>query len=356
METMVKENVLSFFKNKKVFITGHTGFKGSWLSLILDFYGAKVKGFSKKPSTNPNLFDNLSFSKNFNSVIADVKNYEILKQEILKFDPDFIFHLAAQPIVMDSYEDPVETYHTNFNGTLNLLESLRELDKCSVIIITTDKVYENNENKVSFKETDKLGGKDPYSSSKSASELLVSSYSSSFFSGTNINISTVRAGNIIGGGDWSPYRLLPDVIRCCYEGSKLIIRNPNSVRPWQHVLDPIFGYIHLAKKLDSNPERYIGSWNFGPENNKPISVQQIIDIIKNKGLNFNIRIKNDKTKKESKFLQLDISKSKKILKWTPKLSAEDSIEYTLNWYKGFYSNSPAKDLIINDLKKYLTLK
>jgi len=356
MENMVAEDTLSFFKNKKVFITGHTGFKGSWLSFILDFYGAKVKGFSKNPDTNPNLFANLSFSKNFNSVIADIKNYELLKKEILNFKPDFIFHLAAQPIVIESYKDPVETYHTNFNGTLNLLESLRELDKCSAVIITTDKVYENNETKVSFKETDKLGGKDPYSSSKSASELLISSYSSSFFSGTNINVSTARAGNIIGGGDWSPYRLLPDVIRCCYENSELIIRNPRSVRPWQHVLDPVFGYIHLAKKLDSNPQKYKGSWNFGPDQNNPISVQEIIDIIQNRGLKFNIRIQNDKTQKESKFLQLDISKSKNILNWTPKLCTEDSIEYTLNWYKDFYSNIPAKDLIINDLKKYLTLK
>ena len=353
MENMVTENTLSFFKNKKVFITGHTGFKGSWLSFILDLYGAKVKGFSKKPDTSPNLFDNLFFSKNFNSVIGDIKNYEFLKKEILNFKPDFIFHLAAQPIVIESYIDPVETYNTNFNGTLNLLESIRELDKCSIVMITTDKVYENNETKVSFKETDKLGGKDPYSSSKSASELLISSYSSSFFSDTNINISTARAGNIVGGGDWSPYRLLPDVIRCCYEKTELVIRNPKSVRPWQHVLDPIFGYIELAKKLDSNPEKFQGSWNFGPDETTPISVQEIIEIINNTGLNFKIRVQNDITQKESKFLQLDISKSKNLLNWKPKWCAEDSIEHTINWYKDFYNKIPAKDLIINDLEKYL---
>jgi CDP-glucose 4,6-dehydratase len=356
MENMVTENTLSFFRNKKVFITGHTGFKGSWLSFILDFHGVKVKGFSKKPNTNPNLFDNLSFSKSFDSVIGDIKDYELLKREILNFKPDFIFHLAAQPIVMESYKDPVETFNTNFNGTLNLLESIRELNQCSVVIITTDKVYDNNETKLSFKETDKLGGKDPYSSSKSASELLIASYSSSFFSDTNINISTARAGNIIGGGDWSLYRLLPDVIRCCFEKSELTIRNPESVRPWQHVLDPIFGYIELARKLNSNPEKHKGSWNFGPDENNPISVKEIIDMIITKGLQFNIRIQNDITKKESKFLQLDISKSKNILNWTPKWSTEDSVEHTINWYKDFYNNIPANDLIINDLKKYLKQK
>ena len=262
--------------------------------------------------------------------------------------------MAAQPIVIESYKDPVNTYHTNFNGTLNLLESIRELnEECNVVIITTDKVYDNNDMKLSFKESDKLGGKDPYSSSKSASELLISSYSSSFFSDNNINISTARAGNIIGGGDWSPYRLLPDVIRCCFENSELIIRNPKSVRPWQHVLDPLFGYIELARKLNSNPKKYKGSWNFGPDENDPISVKDIIDIIKTKGLLFNIKTQNDITKKESKFLQLDISKSKDILSWTPKWNAENAVEYTINWYKDYYNNIPAKDLIIKDLQTYL---
>jgi len=354
MENMVNENLLNFFKNKKVFITGHTGFKGSWLSFILDLYGARVKGFSKKPNTSPSLFNNLNYSDRFFSIIGDINDFNHLKKEIRDFEPDFIFHLAAQPIVIDSYEDPLDTYHTNFNGTLNLLESIRKINReCNVVIITTDKVYKNNENKIPFQEDDMLGGKDPYSASKSASEILISSYSESFFSNHMINISTARAGNIIGGGDWSKYRLLPDIIRSCFENSELIIRNPNSVRPWQHVLDPILGYLDLARNLSIKPEIFNGAWNFGPDEKDPISVNDIIEIVKTNGELFNIKIENDISDKESKYLQLDITKSKVILNWTPKWNAETAIEHSIKWYRGFYNNISANDLITNDLKYYL---
>ena len=348
------ENSLKYFKNKKVFITGHTGFKGSWLSFLLDLYGAKVKGFAKKPDTNPSLFNNLKYSDKFISVFGDIKNYSHLKKEIDDFVPDFIFHLAAQPIVIESFNDPFDTFNTNFNGTLNLLESIREINReCNVIIITTDKVYKNNENKIPFKEDDILGGKDPYSASKSASEILISSYSKSFFSENKIKISTARAGNIIGGGDWSKYRLLPDIVRSCFENSKLIIRNPNSVRPWQHVLDPIFGYLDLARNLSIKPEVFSGAWNFGPDEQDPISVNDIIEIIKNHGELLNVKIDNDLSDKESKYLQLDITKSKTILNWTPLWSAETAIKNSILWYRGFYNNVSANKLITNDLKLYL---
>lgn len=348
------ENSLKYFKNKKIFITGHTGFKGAWLSFIFDYYGAEVKGYSKEPKTTPNLFSNLNFSKSFKSVIGDIKNYTLLNKEITEFKPDFVFHLAAQPIVISSYKDPIDTYHTNFNGTLNLLESLRNLtNKCNVIIITTDKVYENKNNEISFSEDDKLGGDDPYSSSKSSAELIVSAYSKSFFNNSKVNIATARAGNIIGGGDWSEYRLMPDIIKSCFENSKLVIRNPNSVRPWQHVLDPILGYIELARNLSLQPDIFAGAWNFGPEEKKPIRVSDILSIVKSNGLKLKIIIEDDLSNKESKFLQLDISKSKKVLNWKPKWNAKNSVEYTINWYRAFYKKTPANKLIINDLKLYL---
>jgi len=351
---MELKEVLKFYKNKKVFVTGHTGFKGSWLSFILDLYGAKVKGFSKKPSTKPSLFDNLNFSEKFSSITGDVKDIKHLKMEISQFKPDFIFHLAAQPIVIDSYQDPLETYQSNFNGTLNLLESLREINKkCNIVITTTDKVYKNNENKIPFKENDILGGDDPYSASKSASEILINSYSKSFFLDNKINIASARAGNVIGGGDWSQHRLLPDIIRSCFEKSELIIRNPDSVRPWQHVLDPILGYIDLARNLSINPKVFKGAWNFGPDEKKPVSVNDIIDIIKTVEELSNIKIENDRLNKEAKYLQLDISKSKNILNWKPRWSSENAVIHTIKWYTKFYKNISANQLIINDLKKYL---
>lgn len=354
MESMELNEVLKFYKGKKVFITGHTGFKGSWLTYILDSIGAEVKGYSLEPNTNPSLFKSLIFSDKFNSIIGDIRNKKEFKSEIENFNPEYIFHLAAQPIVIDSYEDPLATYHTNFNGTLNLLESIREINsECNIVIITTDKVYKNNENQTFFNEDDMLGGKDPYSASKSASEILVSSYSESFFSDNKINISTARAGNIIGGGDWSKYRLLPDIIRSCFENSELIIRNPNSVRPWQHVLDPILGYLDLGRNLSLKPEIFNGAWNFGPDQKDPISVNDIIEIVKTNGELINIKIENDKSNKEAKYLQLDITKSKTILNWTPKWDAENAIKNTLKWYRGFYNNISANDLINNDLELYL---
>jgi len=349
----VKE-VLKFYKNKKVFVTGHTGFKGSWLSFILDLHEANVKGFSKNPTTKPSLFNNLNFSERFSSVIGDIKDINHLKMEISQFEPDFIFHLAAQPIVIDSYRDPVETYQSNFNGTLNLLESIREINrKCDIIITTTDKVYKNYENKIPFKEDDVLGGEDPYSASKSASEILINSYSKSYFLDNKINIATARAGNVIGGGDWSQHRLIPDIIRSCFEKSELVIRNPKSVRPWQHVLDPILGYLDLARSLSINPKAFKGAWNFGPDEKHPISVSDIIDIIKTKQELSNIKIKNDTSIKESKHLQLDISKSKTILNWKPRWDSKSAVEHTIKWYSNFYKNTPANQLIVDDLKKYL---
>ena len=350
MENMVD---LNFFNNKRVFITGHTGFKGSWLSYILDRNKSIIKGYSLLPNTDPSLFNQLNFSNQFNSVISDINDFDKLREEIISFNPDIIFHLAAQPIVLESYENPKYTFDTNFTGTLNILEILRELDnKCACVFVTTDKVYDNNEIKYSFKEDDKLGGKDPYSASKAASELLINSYSHSYFLNSNISIASVRAGNVIGGGDWSNYRLIPDIIRAYKNNSELNIRHPKAIRPWQHVLDPLSGYLILAKNLYLYKTKYSGSWNFGPEKNDIKTVSEVIKIAKKEGVELLYSEKNKNKFYESKFLSLDISKSKKILSWNPKWKSEIAIKKTIQWYLKFYANKSVEQLIENDIKSY----
>ena len=347
-------DIRNFYKNKKVIITGHTGFKGSWLSYILDDLGSKVMGYSLAPKTSPSLFSCIQFSKNFRSVLGDIRDESNFSSLVHKFKPDIIFHLAAQPIVISSYENPRDTFDTNFTGTLNLLESIRELkNNCSLIIITSDKVYENNGEKISFKEEDKLGGNDPYSASKSACEILAHSYSQSFFLETNIKLATVRAGNVIGGGDWADYRLVPDIIKSNYERKKLLIRNPLHVRPWQHVLEPLFGYIELSINLTQNPLKYSGSWNFGPMDNQVKSVSELIQEIAKNDFKLNISFEKNEFK-ESKFLSLDISKSLKNLIWKPKWDFEKTILRTINWYKEFYKGKEVNKLIKSDINNYLS--
>ena len=281
------KNFKKYFKNKKIIITGHTGFKGSWLSYILDKNNSIVKGYSLSPKTSPSLFSQLKFSDKFSSVIADINDFEKLRKEIVSFNPDIIFHLAAQPIVIESYNNPKYTFDTNFTGTLNLLEILREAkEECVCIFITTDKVYANNEQKNSFKEDDKLGGNDPYSASKAASEILINSYFKSYFSKNNISIASVRAGNVIGGGDWSKFRLLPDIVRAHKDKSELNVRHPKAVRPWQHVLEPLFGYLELSQRLSNDKMKYSGSWNFGPKEDDIKTVSEVIQLAKSVGMDF----------------------------------------------------------------------
>lgn len=351
MENMVN---LSHFKNKKVFITGHTGFKGSWLSYLLDSSGAIVRGYALSPNTEPNLFSQLTYSNRFSSVNADIRDYDLLEKEVKNFKPNIIFNLAAQPIVLESYTEPKYTNEVNFNGTLNLLEVIRKNLTSSIsIFITTDKVYQNLDKEINFKEDDRLGGIDPYSSSKAASELLINSYYKSFFIDTNNMVASARAGNVIGGGDWSKYRLIPDIIRSCFEDKILQIRNPNSVRPWQHVLDPLFGYLALAKKLSNRGSKYCSGWNFGPETHENTSVKEIIEIINHKGLKAKVKPLDKTFKKESKYLMLDISKAKKDLHWQPKWDTKKSISKTIDWYERFYSNHDVNQLIKEDIKDYI---
>ena len=351
---MELEKTLKYYKGKKVLITGHTGFKGSWLAYILDSIGAEITGYSLEPNTEPSLFKSLSFSKKFNSIIGDIRDKEKFKQTVYSSNPDFIFHLAAQPLVIESYNNPKETFDINFTGTLNLLEILKELNSSvQVVFVTTDKVYENLELGVPFIETDKLGGKDPYSASKAASEILISAYNKSFFKDLDINIATARAGNVIGGGDWSENRLIPDIIKAKLKSSSLRIRNPKAIRPWQHVLEPLFGYLRLGIGLFENSNIFRGAWNFGPEVEDTKTVKDILNVGKKLEVVGEV-IYEDISLIEAQSLKLNISKAKRELSFKPIWNAKLAINITFEWYNNYYQkNLTVKHLMEKDLMNYL---
>jgi|TARA_B100000902_G_scaffold233969_1_gene221815 CDP-glucose 4,6-dehydratase len=329
-----------FWKGKKVLITGHTGFKGGWLSIWLAESGAKVTGYSLKPEINPSLFESCLIEKKINSVIGDIRDEQKLKKTILETQPDIVFHMASQALVLKSYENPVETYETNLMGTVNILNAIRDTPSVkSFINVTSDKCYANDENLKAFKENDAMGGHDPYSSSKACSELITAAYRSSFFK-DSVAIATVRAGNVIGGGDWALNRIIPDFIKKIKQKQKMLIRNPESIRPWQFVLEPLNGYLILAEKLFLEGSAYAESWNFGPNNEDDKSVEWLISKFDKEyrgGGNFEIK-SIDNSNHEAKYLRLDCSKSMKKLNWSPKLDIEESISMTCSWYKNFYKD------------------
>jgi CDP-glucose 4,6-dehydratase len=335
-----KEIFENTYKGKKVLLTGHTGFKGSWMLAWLHQSGAEVKGYALPPENKNDLYNLIEGDKLCDSVIADIRDKEKIKQTIAGFQPDFIFHFAAQPLVRLSYKMPLYTFEVNVNGTANLLESVRSLEKpCCVVIITTDKVYENRETDHAYKETDKLGGYDPYSASKAAAEIVVSSYRNSFFNPHEFDkhqkaIATARAGNVIGGGDWAKDRILPDIIRALENGQPVIIRNPKAIRPWQHVLEPLSGYLLLGAKLNEDPMKYAESWNFGPQMDDELTVIQLVEqAIRIFGSGSYEVPGSTAQPHEAGLLKLDISKAKKQLGWQPKLSTIGSIEETVQGYK-----------------------
>ena len=335
---------VSFWANKKVLITGHTGFKGSWLTMWLNILGARVAGISNNFPSFPNHYESLNLNKKILSKNLDIRNLESLKKFIKKYQPDFVFHLAAQSIVKVAYENPIQTWSTNAIGTVNILESLRQLKKkCIAIIITSDKCYENLEIKRGYHENDRLGGKDPYSASKASADIAIRSYISSFFSDKNNNvlIATARAGNVIGGGDWSPNRLIPDCIRSWSKKKKVLIRSPNSTRPWQHVLEAIYGYITLAINLNKNKNLHGQAFNFGPVNNQNYKVISVIKLMKGYWQNVSWKLYKNKNKifKESSLLKLNSQKAKLKLKWKSVLTFKVNIYVVANWYKNFYLNS-----------------
>ncbi|MDQ7001738.1 MAG: CDP-glucose 4,6-dehydratase, partial [Ghiorsea sp.] len=268
----------TFFKGKKVFLTGHTGFKGSWLSLWLQSMGAEVKGYALAPATTPSLFEVANVANNIESDIGDIRNLEQLRSSMVSFNPDVLIHMAAQPLVRLSYKEPVETYETNVMGTVNVLEVARACPNLkSIVSVTTEKRYENKEREQGYREDEPMGGHDPYSSSKGCAELVTSAYRRSFLQEKGVGLASARAGNVIGGGDWSDDRLIPDILSAFEKGEPVIIRNPKSTRPWQHVLEPLSGYLMLAQKLYEAPKLYAEGWNFGPHEDDAKPVDWILD-------------------------------------------------------------------------------
>jgi CDP-glucose 4,6-dehydratase len=329
---------LKTYNHKKVFITGHTGFKGSWLAEMLNVLGAEVSGFALPPYTTPSHFALLSPS--LISTLGDVSQVELLKESLVFSQPEIVFHLAAQPLVRDSYKNPIYTYQTNVIGTLHLLEAVKACPSVrAVVVITTDKVYENKEWEYPYRENDELGGYDMYSSSKACTEILVNSYKRSFFQSEDreIFIATARAGNVIGGGDWSTDRLIPDIVRATAKQEAVFIRNPQSVRPWQHVLDCLYGYLLLGKNLLEGKKAFTKAWNFAPYSMDAKTVAEVAAIAQSIWNEVDIAFgKPDEDFHEAGILKLDNTQAMSQLHWKPLWNTQTAIEKTIAWYKAFY--------------------
>ncbi|MDF2954019.1 MAG: Nucleoside-diphosphate-sugar epimerase [Thermodesulfobacterium sp.] len=348
------------FTEKKILITGHTGFKGSWLTLWLIKLGAEVIGYSLEPPTKPSLFDVLNLKERIVHIIGDIRDEKKLKDVFKNYEPEIVFHLAAQPLVRVSYKEPKLTYETNVIGTLNLLEAVRETQSIRVVIVvTSDKCYENKEWFYGYREIDPLGGYDPYSASKACVEILVSSYRSSFFNPESYgkthqtSVATVRAGNVIGGGDWQVDRLIPDCVKALSKGESIKIRNPNAIRPWQHVLEPLSGYLFLAQKMWEEPTKYCEAWNFGPFEKDLATVREVVEKVISLWGGGKYEVERDTRFHEAGLLRLDISKAMMKLGWRPKWDLDMALERTIKWYKLFYKGR--KDMLgysLQEIKDY----
>jgi len=341
------------YRNKKVLVTGHTGFKGSWLSIWLLQLGAKVVGYALDPASEKGNFVKSGLTDKMADYRHDIRDFNKLHEVVEKAKPDIIFHLAAQPLVLESFNEPLYTIQTNTIGTANLLEAFRQSDSARVLIsITTDKVYRNNEWDWGYRENDRLGGKDPYSGSKAAAEMIIRAYEHSFFNTNEKYIAAVRAGNVIGGGDWSANRIVPDCIKALENDEQITIRNPYATRPWQHVLEPLGGYLALGEKLLMSKKEYQGAWNFGPFSSNVVPVERLVQTIIAKYGNGQYHIQpSDNVHKESSLLALDISKAMNRLKWKPVLDFDETIEFTVNWYNGYRSDD-VFDLCCKQIKEY----
>lgn len=346
---------LSFYKGKKVFVTGHTGFKGSWLCKILAMAGAEVTGYSLEPPTDPSLFEIAEIGKNMISVIGDISDYEKLKTAFDKAQPEIVLHLAAQPIVRDSYKDPAYTYRTNVMGTVNILECVRNSDCVrSFLNVTTDKVYKNKEWEWGYRENEELDGYDPYSNSKSCSELVTHSYKSSFFADGRTAISTARAGNVIGGGDYANDRIIPDCIRSAKNSEDIIVRNPYSTRPYQHVLEPLYVYLMIAQKQYEDIS-YADWYNVGPDECDCVTTGELVDIFCN-CWGENTRWKNVAEKNaphEASFLKLDCSKLKRVFDWKPRWHIQEAVEKTVEWTKVWLSGEDVGNCMEKQINEFL---
>lgn len=341
------------YNNKKVLVTGHTGFKGSWLSVWLEKLGAKVVGYSLNPPTVPALFDILDLDKRMTSIIADIRDENKINEVFENHKPDIVFHLAAQPLVRKSYKEPPKTYETNIMGTINVLEAaLKNESVKAVVVITTDKCYENKEWIYGYREIDPMGGDDPYSSSKGCAEIIVSAYRNSFYNEKEIALSSVRAGNVIGGGDWAEDRLIPDFIKAVLNNKPIKIRNPLATRPWQYVLEPLSGYLWLGASMLKNKGKYNSGWNFGPDYAEIINVEQTLKLAIKKWGEGNIEIDQSKQPREAGMLKLDISKAKNYLKWHPIYDINQAIDKTIQWYKLYYENQNMYEYTLKEIDEY----
>lgn len=346
----------AFWKGKKVFLTGHTGFKGSWLSLWLQLMGTEVKGFSLEAPTTPSLFVEAGVQKNMISEIGDIRNLEQLSRSIQTFNPDVLIHMAAQPLVRLSYKEPIETYSTNVMGTVNVLESSRYCNNLKAIVsVTTDKCYENKEWEWGYRENEPMGGHDPYSNSKGCAELVTSAYRNSFFNTENTAaVASVRAGNVIGGGDWADDRLIPDILRAFQKKEAVIIRNPLSTRPWQHVLEPLSGYLVLAQHLYEDGKNFAEGWNFGPRDEDCRPVSWILDrMVTFWGEGVSWQLDKNENPHEANFLKLDCSKAATRLKWKPSWQLEYTLEKIIYWHRAWLQKEDMQTYCLNEIREYL---
>lgn len=349
------KEVFNIFNGRKVFVTGHTGFKGSWLTYILHKAGADVMGFSLPPIADKNNFSLLKLEDKIKHVIGDIRDFSKLNKSITNFQPEFVFHLAAQALVRTSYNNPVDTFSTNIQGSINLLESVRHSNSVrSLVYVTSDKCYENVEWVWGYRENDSLGGRDPYSASKAAAEIVFSSYERSFFT-TNpeLGVASARAGNVIGGGDWADDRIIPDCIRAVESDGKILLRNPLSTRPWQHVLEPLSGYLKLAYNLHHEPKKFSGAWNFGPSTQQVKTVKDVAEIIfKHLGKGGVELSPPSANAHEANLLQLNCDKAHQLLNWYPRWTVDETLDATASWYKTVLNGGDPEKITTSQLNTF----
>ncbi|MEK9942236.1 MAG: CDP-glucose 4,6-dehydratase [Gammaproteobacteria bacterium] len=343
-----------FWSGKTVFLTGHTGFKGSWLSLWLQQLGASVHGFSLHPSTEPALYEVANVAQGMTSTVADVRNLVALQAAIKKCRPDIVFHLAAQAIVRRSYDDPVDTLSTNIMGTVNVLESARSVDSVRAMVnVTSDKCYENREWQKGYVESDPMGGHDPYSVSKGCSELVTSAYRKSFFAESSVSVASARAGNVIGGGDWATDRLVPDILRAIDAGSRLEIRNPNAVRPWQHVLEPVSGYLLLAEQLYNHGQAFAEAWNFGPNDEDAKPVSWVAEKLTSEWGGIDSWTQDHgQNPHEAQYLKLDISKTLSRLTWAPRWDISTALQSIIVWHRAWLEKQNMREVCVEQISDF----
>lgn len=351
METLVSHTLSRFYSGKRVLVTGHTGFKGAWLARWLQLLGAQVSGLALAPAYQPNLFELAKLDEELDSRVGDVRNLDFVQRVVSEVNPEVVFHLAAQPLVRRSYREPLETFSTNVMGTASLLEACRHVDSVrSIVVVTSDKCYENREWVWGYREHEPMGGADPYSASKGCTELVTAAYRRSFFStGGGAALASARAGNVIGGGDWSEDRLVPDMIRGITADKDILIRNPASTRPWQHVLEPLAGYLQLAQQLHGDPARYADGWNFGPAEDDTMPVRILAELfIATIGRGRLVLGPPDpQALHEAKLLALDCSKARHLLGWKPRLDANACVRLTADWYSA-HLNDPGSERSVLD--------